>query len=245
LDEELEAWRNRPLGEIVYLYLDAHYEKVRQAGNVRDAAILMASGVKKDGKRAILGISASLSEAEAHCRSFLEGLVKRGLEGVQLIISDDHAGMEAARKATFSGVTWQRGQFHLQQNVQSYVPKVGMRIEVAEDVRTIFDEQDRFTAECYLKNTVKKYAQIAPKLADWMEINLPNRFSVFAFPRSHQKGLRTSNSLERLSQEIKRRTRVVRVFPNEDACLRLVSAVLMEFSEEWEYGKIYLNVEDT
>lgn len=162
-----------------------------------------------------------------------------------MIISDDHAGMEAARKATFSGVPWQRGQFHLQQNVQSYVPKVGMRIEVAEDVRTIFDANDRFTAESYLKNTVKKYAQIAPKLADWMEINLPDRFSVFAFPRSHQKGLRTSNSLERFSQEIKRRTRVVRVFPNEDACLRLVSAVLMEFSEEWEYGKIYLNVEDT
>ena len=245
LDEELEAWRNRPLGEVVYLYLDARYEKVRQAGNVRDAAILMASGVKKDGKRAILGISVSLSEAEAHWRSFLEGLVKRGLEGVRLIISDDHAGMEAARKATFSGVPWQRCQFHLQQNVQSYVPKVGMRIEVAEDVRTIFDAQDRFTAESYLKNTVKKYARIAPKLADWMEINLPDGFSVFAFPRSHQKRLRTSNSLERLSQEIKRRTRVVRVFPNEDACLRLVSAVLMEFSEEWEYGKIYLNVEDT
>lgn len=245
LDEELEAWRKRPLGEIVYLYLDARYEKVRQAGNVRDAAILMASGVKKDGKRAILGISVSLSEAEAHWRSFLEGLVKRGLEGVRLIISDDHAGMQAARKATFTGVTWQRCQFHLQQNVQSYVPKVGMRIEVAEDVRTIFDAQDRFSAESYLKNTVKKYAQIAPKLADWMEINLPDGFSVFAFPRSHQKRLRTSNSLERLSQEIKRRTRVVRVFPNEDACLRLVSAVLMEFSEEWEYGKIYLNVENT
>ena len=104
LDEELEAWRNRPLGEIAYLYLDARYEKVRQAGNVRDAAILMASGVKKDGKRAVLGISVSLSEAEAHWRSFLEGLVKRGLEGVQLIISDDHAGMETARKAVFSGV---------------------------------------------------------------------------------------------------------------------------------------------
>ncbi|MFA5611760.1 MAG: IS256 family transposase [Anaerolineaceae bacterium] len=245
LDEELEAWRNRPLGEIVYLYLDARYEKVRQAGNVRDAAILMATGVKRDGKRAVLGISVSLSEAEAHWRSFLEGLVKRGLEGVQLIISDDHAGMAAARKAIFSGIPWQRCQFHLQQNAQSYVPKVGLRTEVAEDIRTIFDAQDRDTAESHLKDAVKKYARIAPRLADWMEVNLPEGFSVFAFPRFHQKRLRTSNTLERLSQEIKRRTRVVRVFPNEDACLRLVSALLMEFSEDWEFGKIYLNVENT
>jgi transposase-like protein len=245
LDEELEAWRNRPLGEIVYLYLDARYEKVRQAGNVRDAAILMATGVKRDGKRSVLGISVSLSEAEAHWRSFLEGLVKRGLEGVQLIISDDHAGMAAARKAIFSGIPWQRCQFHLQQNAQSYVPKVGLRTEVAKDIRTIFDAQDRDTAESHLKDAVKKYARIAPRLADWMEVNLPKGFSVFAFPRFHQKRLRTSNTLERLSQEIKRRTRVVRVFPNEDACLRLVSALLMEFSEDWEFGKIYLNVENT
>jgi len=245
LDEELEAWRNRPLGEIVYLYLDARYEKVRQAGNVRDAAILMANGVKRDGKRAVLGISVSLSEAEARWRSFLEGLVKRGLEGVQLIISDDHAGMAAARKAIFSGIPWQRCQFHLQQNAQSYVPKVGLRTEVAEDIRTIFDAQDRDTAESHLKDAVKKYARIAPRLADWMEVNLPEGFTVFEFPRLHQKRLRTSNTLERLSQEIKRRTRVVRVFPNEDACLRLVSALLMEFSEDWEFGKIYLNVENT
>lgn len=245
LDEELEAWRNRPLGEVVYLYLDARYEKVRQAGNVRDAAILMASGVKKDGKRAILGISVSLSEAEAHWRTFLEGLVKRGLEGVQLIISDDHAGMETARKAVFSGVPWQRCQFHLQQNAQSYVPKVSLRTEVAEDIRKIFDAQDRATAESDLRESVEKYAKIAPKLADWMEVNLPEGFSVFAFPRLHQKRLRTSNILERLSQEIKRRTRVVRVFPNEEACLRLVSAVLMEFSEDWEFGRIYLNMENT
>lgn len=245
LDEELEAWRNRPLGEVVYLYLDARYEKVRQAGSVRDAAILMASGVKKDGKRTVLGLSVSLSEAEAHWRSFLEGLVKRGLEGVQLIISDDHAGMEAARKAIFSGIPWQRCQFHLQQNAQAYVPKVGLRTEVAEDIRKIFDAQDRDTAERYLRESVKKYARIAPKLADWMEVNLPEGFTVFAFPRLHQKRLRTSNTLERLSQEIKRRTRVVRVFPNEDACLRLVSAVLMEFSEDWEYGRIYLNMENT
>lgn len=245
LDEELETWRNRSLGEIVYLYLDARYEKVRQAGNVRDAAILMASGVKSDGKRSILGVSVSLSEAETHWRAFLEGLVKRGLHGVQLIISDDHAGMEAARKAIFTGIPWQRCQFHLQQNAGQYVPKKDMRREVAEDIRTIFNAPDRETAEIYLKKAIEKYSVIAPKLADWMEVNVPEGFTVFAFPKEHQRRLRTSNYMERLSQEIKRRTRIVRVFPNEPACLRLVSAILMEIGEEWEFGRLYLNLESS
>jgi len=243
LDETLEAWRTRPLGKVAYLYLDARYEKVRQAGRVQDAAILMACGVKKDGKRAILGISVSLSEAAEHWRSFLESLVVRGLTGVQLIISDNHVGLEAARKAIFSGIPWQRCQFHLQQNAQSYVPRVGMRREVAEDIRTIFNAPDREAAQTYLNKAVNKYSSLAPKLADWMEVNIPEGFTVFAFPRVHQRRLRTSNYLERLSQEIKRRTRVVRVFPNEQACLRLISAVVMEIGEEWEYGRLYLEME--
>lgn len=245
LDEELETWRTRPLGEVLYLYLDARYEKVRQAGSVRDAAILMASGVKRDGKRSILGVSVSLSEAETHWRAFLEGLVKRGLSGVQLIISDDHAGMESARKAVFTGIPWQRCQFHLQQNAQSYVPRVGMRGEVAEDIRAIFNAPDRETAGIYLKKAVEKYSVIAPKLADWMEVNIPEGFTVFSFSQSHRRRLRTSNYMERLSQEIKRRTRIVRVFPNEPSCLRLVSAILMEIGEEWEFGRLYLNLESS
>jgi transposase-like protein len=242
LDDELQAWRNRPIGEVIYLYLDARYEKVRQAGIVQDAAILMASGVQKDGKRSILGISVSLSEAEVHWRAFLEGLVARGLHGVILIVSDDHVGLQAARKTVFSGVPWQRCQFHLQQNAQAYVPRMGMRREVAEDIRTIFNAPDRETAEAYLGKAVKKYAGVAPKLADWMEVNLPDGFTVFAFPKTHQRKLRTSNQLERLSQEIKRRTRMVRVFPNELSCLRLISAILMEIGEEWEYGRLYLEL---
>jgi putative transposase len=242
LDELLEAWRNRPLGEVTYLYLDARYEKVRQAGRVQDAAILIASGVKNDGKRAILGISVSLSEAEVHWRKFLEGLVKRGLHGVCLIVSDDHVGLEAARKAVFSGVPWQRCQFHLQQNAQSYVPRVGMRWEVAEDIRVIFGAPDQETAESYLKKAVEKYSVLSSKLADWMEINIPEGFTVFSFPKNHWRRIRTTNSLERLSQEIKRRTRVVRVFPNEQSCLRLISAVVMEIGEEYEFGRVYLEM---
>ena len=242
LDDELEAWRTRPLGEVVYVYLDARYEKVRQAKNVRDAAILIASGVKRDGRRSILGISVSLSEAEAHWRAFLESLVKRGLWDVQLIVSDDHSGLEAARKAVFTGIPWQRCQFHLQQNAQSYVPRAGMRSEVAEDIRSIFDSPNIEMAEELLKKTVAKYARLAPKLADWMEVNIPEGFTMFAFLKAHQKRIRTSNQLERLSQEIKRRTRVIRVFPNEESCLRLISAILLEYSDEWEFGRLYLDM---
>ena len=243
LDEILETWRGRTLGEIVYLILDARYEKVRLAGKVQDAAILLASGVKRDGKRVILGISVSLSEAEEHWRVFLESLVARGLHGVVLITSDDHVGLKAARKMVFSGVPWQRCQFHLQQNAQAYIPRVSMRREVAEDIRSIFNAPDREAAQTYLDKAVDKYSVLAPKLADWMEVNIPEGFTVFAFPRAHQRRLRTSNYLERLSQEIKRRTRVVRVFPNEQACLRLISAILMEIGEEWEYGRLYLEME--
>jgi transposase-like protein len=120
---------------------------------------------------------------------------------------------------------------------------MGMRREVAEDIRTIFNAPDRETAEAYLGKAVKKYAGVAPKLADWMEVNLPDGFTVFAFPKTHQRKLRTSNQLERLSQEIKRRTRMVRVFPNELSCLRLISAILMEIGEEWEFGRLYLQMD--
>jgi len=243
LDEVLETWRNRPLGEVVYLYLDARYEKVRQAGSVQDAAILIASGVKKDGKRSVLGISVVLSEGQTHWRAFMETLVNRGLHGVQLIISDNHGGLKTARKAVFTGVPWQRCQFHLQQNAMQYVPHVGMRREVAEDIRVIFNAPDQETAQMHLKKAVNKYEHIAPKLADWMEVNIPEGFTVFSFPGDHQRRVRTSNYLERLSQEIKRRTRVVRIFPNEGSCLRLISAILMEVSEEWEYGRLYLRME--
>ena len=124
LDEVLEAWRNRPLGTIIYLYLDAMYEKVRVDGQIRDAAVQIASCVKPDGKRLILGISVSMGEQELHWRDFLQGPVERGLNGVELIISDAHVGLLAARKAVFSGIPWLRCQFHLQQNASQYVPRL-------------------------------------------------------------------------------------------------------------------------
>jgi len=243
LDENLQAWRNRPLGAMTYLFLDARYEKIRQDGQIRDAAILIAVGVDQFGKRHILGVSVSLGEQEIHWRTFLQSLVARGLCGIQLITSDDHAGLKAARVAVFGGVPWQRCQFHLQQNASSYVPRKEMRSEVAADIRTIFNAPDRSMAEVYLKKAVEKYAKNASRLANWMEKNIPEGLTVFAFPVKHQRKLRTSNLIERLNREIRRRSSVVSIFPNETACLRLISAVLMEYDEEWQTGRVYLTAE--
>jgi putative transposase len=242
LDEQLALWRTRRLGKIRYLYVDARYEKVRIDGQVRDAAVLLAMGVGEDGKRALLGVSVAVSEQEVHWRVFLQGLVERGLSGVELIISDAHAGLQAARKAVFGGVPWQRCQFHLQQNAQAFVPRQEMKSEVAAAIRAIFNAPTRVAADTLLAQAVHTYSKTASKLATWLEVNIGEGLTVFAFPQSHQQRLRTSNGLERLNQEIRRRTRVVGVFPNEASCLRLVTALAMETSDEWEAGNVYLSV---
>ncbi len=243
LDEKLAAWRTRPLGEMVYLYLDARYEKVRQDGQVRDAAVLIATGVDPTGHRQVLGVSVALSEQEVHWRSFLQSLVARGLGGLRLIISDDHAGLKAARQAVFGGVPWQRCQYHLQHNAQAYVPRKEMQAEVAADIRMVFNAPDRTTADAYLARIVQKYTKSASKLANWLEKNIPEGLAIFAFPVAHQRRLRTSNSLERVNRELDRRTTVVSIFPNEASCLRLVSAVLIELDEAWQGDRIYLSFE--
>ena len=239
LDAVLQEWRERPLGNIAYLYVDAHYEKVRDNGQVRDAAVLVAAGITPEGERQVLGVSVSLSEHETHWKAFLKGLRERGMHGVKLVISDDHTGLGAARRAVLGSVPWQRCQFHLQQNASTHVPKQSMRLEVAADIRSMFNAPDRRTAEEYLQVAIQKYAVTAPKLSAWMEDNLAEGFTVFDFPLEHRKSIRTTNSLERINKEIKRRTKVVGVFPNEASCLRLISALLMEISEDWQIGKHY------
>ncbi len=226
------------------MFIDARYEKVRQGGRLLDCAVLIALGIGLDGKRSILGVSVALSEAEVHWRDFLQSLQQRGLHGVQFIVSDDHAGLRAARTAVFPAVPWQRCQFHLQQNAQAYVPRLDQRAVVAEAIRTVFLSPSRPAAEQRLKEVVASYATTAPKLAAWMEENLPQGLTVFALPTAHQRRLRTSNPLERVNLELRRRTRVAGLFPNEASLLRLVSALLAETSEEWETGKIYLNMEN-
>jgi transposase-like protein len=239
LDAVLQEWRERPLGEITYLYVDARYEKVREAGQVRDAAVLVATGISPEGERQVLGVSVSLSEHETHWKAFLQGLKDRGMHGVKLVISDDHSGLGAARRAVLGSVPWQRCQFHLQQNAGAYVPKQAMRMEVAADIRSMFNAPDRKTAEEFLQAAIQKYAVSAPRLSAWLEENLAEGFTVFDFPLEHRRTIRTTNSLERINKEIRRRTRVVGVFPNEASCLRLISALLMEISEEWQIGKHY------
>jgi putative transposase len=243
LDSELEAWRSRPLGKCPYLVLDARYEKVRHAGSVRSCAVLVAIGVRDDGKRSVLGVSVSLSEAEVHWRDFLASLQDRGLHGVRLVVSDDHAGLRAAREARMPGVLWQRCQFHLQHNAVGYVPRVAMRKEVAEALRAVFNAPDRIEAERLLRQTCERYRERAPELAAWLEANVPEALSVFTLPSAHRRMLRTTNGLERLNEEIKRRTRVATLFPNESSLLRLVTAILAEVSDEWESQRTYLTME--
>jgi len=234
LDELLEAWRTRELGRYRYLVLDAQYEKVRQGGQVLDAAVLLACGVGADGQRDVLGCSVSLSEAEVHWRGFLSSLKDRGLHGVELIVSDAHEGLAAARKAVFGSVPWQRCQFHLQQNAGQYVPSVSLRAPVASDIRAIFNAPDREEAEHLMTKFVSRYQKKAPKLVEWAEEALREGFTVFEFPPSHRRRLRTTNLVERLNEEIRRRTKVARLFPSEASCLRLVTAIVMEISEEWQ-----------
>jgi transposase-like protein len=240
LDEELARWRSRPLGAIKYLILDARYEKIRQAGCVVDCAVLVAIGVDAAGHRSVLGVSVSLSEAEVHWREFFKSLLARGLHGVELIASDAHAGLKEARQACFNGVPWQRCQFHLLNNALHHVPRQDMKSEVMDDLRAVFDAADQSSAQEQLHRVVRKYEKSAPKLATWMEENVPESLTVFRLPASHRRRLRTSNMLERLNRELKRRTRVATLFPNEASLLRLVTAVLMEVSEEWETGKRYV-----
>ena len=244
LDEELHSWRARPLGSFRYVFLDARYEKVRQGGHVLDAAVLIAVGVDEKGIRHILGTSVKLSEQEVHWRDFLKSLQERGLHGMLLITSDAHSGLKAALRAVFPTVPWQRCQFHLQQNAQSYVPKQEWKTEVASDIRHIFTAATLPEADRLLGLSIERWAKRAPQLSTWMAENIREGLTVFQFPEAHRTRLRTSNVLERVNKEIKRRTRVACIFPNEASCLRLVTAILMEISEDWETGKKYLSIDD-
>jgi len=233
LDPLLKEWRERPLNKYKYVYLDARYEKVRHGGLIVDQAVFTAAGVNDDGRREMLGTSVSLSEAEVHWHQFFASLQKRGLHGVELFISDDHSGLKAGRKAVFPGIPWQRCQVHLQRNAQKYVPKEAMKEQVVADIRAIFNAPDRAEADRLLNKAIAIYEKSAPKLASWLEDNIAEGLTIFSFPAQHRIKIRTTNMIERLNREIKRRTQVVSIFPNEDSCLRLVTAVVMEISEEW------------
>lgn len=244
LDAELEAFRSRPLDECPVVYVDAHYEKVRQEGQVRDLALLKAVGVNRWGKREVLGVSGEISEAEVHWRGFLEDLQQRGLKGIELIVSDDHSGLRAARRAVFPSVPWQRCQFHLSQNAQHWGRSREEKKAIAQAVRDLFTCPSREEARSKLDQQVALWTESHPRLAEWMEENLPEGFAVYSFPRSSHLRIRTVNGLENLNKQIRRRTRVVGIFPHRASALRLISAVLVEIHEDWFTERQYLNLSE-
>ena len=242
LDGQFNEFRNRPLGEVLYLIVDAIYLKIRHNGSVMSMPILLAYGIDPDGRRSILGASSSLSEAEVHWREFFKQLQARGMHGMRLMISDDHPGIRAARRAVFPSLKWQRCQFHLSQNAQSYAPKKSMRMEIGEVMREIFNSPTLEFALEMKRRAVEKYQNSAPQFAKWLEENVDEGLTVFEFPLEHRRKLRTSNGIERVNREIKRRTRVAVLFPNEESALRLVTGVIIEIHEEWVTGRIYLDM---
>jgi len=161
---------------------------------------------------------------------------------ISLFTSDDHAGMRAARRAVFPSVTWQRCQFHMAQNAQSYAPKQSMKEELGEAVRRIFHSYDYNMAQEEKRKCIEKYKNSAPSFTDWVENNIEEGLTCFSFPEKHRKKIRTSNGLERVNKEIKRRTKVVTLFPNVASCERLITAVLQNIHEEWIFGKKYLEM---
>ena len=240
LDAEVESWRASPIGQIQYLILDARYESVRVGSQVVKQALLVAIGVDYSGKRHILDTSVANSEAEVNWRAFLEGLVRRGMHGLRMITSDDHSGLRSAIDAVFPGILWQRCQFHLQQNAHAYVTRKDDVPVVSADIRKVFNAPDYENAERYLNQLVETYQKTNPRLAAWADENLREGLSVFHIPENHRRKMRTSNLAERQMKEIKRRTRVVGVFPNAESLLRLAATLLLEQNDQWQNDKRYL-----
>lgn len=240
MDEELERFRNRPLGKILYLYLDASYEKVRVNGVVQSLAVFTAIGINEEGHKEILGISSGLSEAEVHWRRFLESLLKRGLHGMELTISDDHSGLRAARRAVIPGIPWQRCIFHLCQNAQSYATTKKMRSEIARSMRDIYNAPTHEDARSRMQAIAQRYSGKAPRFSQWLEENCEEALTFYQQPPERWKRIRTNNVSERLNREVKRRTRIAGVFPSEASCERLITSIAVELHEEWISGRRYL-----
>lgn len=245
LDEELAPWRSRALTawKVPYLMLDARYEKARVEGKIVDVAVLVAVGVDEDGYRRVLGVEVAHGESELTWSEFLGGLKERGLHGVELVISDAHPGMGRARRKHLSGVPWHRCQRHFLENALEKVPHA-LEEELHERLRAIWDDAETYEeARQGLEALAKEHEAERPEFADWLLTEGEETLSCFHFPAEHRRRIRTTNGLERVNQETKRRTRVVRIFPHPASCLRLVSALLKEWHEDWISGRRYLRME--
>jgi putative transposase len=247
LDSELQAWRSRRLEAETYPYLlvDARYEKVRVDRRVVNQGVLIVSGVRDDGLREILAVEVADTESEATYQELFRALKRRGLSGVELVVSDDHEGLKAAIARHFQGAAWQRCQVHYARNLLGMVGYAS-RKELAADLKAIFAAPAREQALQIASSVAQEWRKKKgnEKVAEHVEEHIEECLTCLSFPESHRRRIRTTNGLERLNQEIKRRTRVVRIFPNRQACLRLVTALAVEQSEEWLTSRRYLNMEE-
>ena len=246
LDAELGAWRGRRLEAEAYPYLfvDARYEKVRVGHRIVSQGVLIVSAVREDGFREIVGVEVANTESEATYQDLFRSLKARGLSGVELVVSDDHEGLKAAIDRHFQGTSHQRCQVHYARNLLGMVG-AKRRKELAADLRAIFAQASRERALGMAFEVAGRWREEGyEKVACHIEENIEECLTCLAFPESHRRRIRTTNGLERLNQEIKRRTRVVRIFPNPQACLRLVSALCVEQSEEWVTGRRYLDMSE-
>ena len=244
LDAELDSWRERSFTkEYPYVVVDARYESCRVDGKIIDIACLIALGVDSEGHRHVLGMDTAWSETGDSWDRFIGGLKERGLRGVRLVTSDDHPGIHPAVKKHYPGAVWQRCQRHFTVNVMDHAPK-SKRDDLYDQLKTAWDCKEYEDAKSVLDQIAEDYQQKYPDLAEFVSEHAWETLGVYhAAPPAHHKRLRTTNMIERVNQELKRRSRVVRIFPNPKSCLRLFTALLKEWHEDWAYGRIYLKMD--
>ena len=242
LDEALERFASRQLEEAYpYVILDARYEKVREDGVIRSMAVQIAIGINWEGQRQVLAVEAANRESQSSWKDFLLRLKERGLTGVEFVVSDDHAGLKKAISEVLCEAAWQRCYVHFLRNALDYLPRKADD-DCLQELRWIYDRRDLQEANRDLAAWITKWQGKYPKLVDWVESNIGETLSFYRLPRAHHKHLKSTNMLERLNEEIKRRTRVVRIFPNTESCLRLIRALCVETHETWLEDNRYLNM---
>lgn len=244
LDEALAAFADRRLEEpFPYLIVDARYEKVREAGVVRPCAVLIAIGVDWEGRRQILAVETANRESRSSWRDFLVRLKERGLHGVEYVVADDHAGLRAAIRETLTDAFFQRCYVHFLRNALDHLPRKADD-DCLQELRWMYERRAFSEAKADLALWLRKWSQRYPKLTLWVEENIEETFTYFRLPMRHHKHMKSTNMLERFNQEIKRRSFVVRIFPNAASCLRLVRALAVETHENWLEESRYLNMSD-
>ena len=242
LDEQLSQFASRELEEgFAYLILDARYEKVRESGSIRSRAVLIAIGIDWDGRRQVLGVDLANRESAGSWKEFLLSLRQRGLKGVEMVVSDDHAGLRKAIAEVLPEAIWQRCYVHFLRNAVDYLPRKGDD-DCLRELRWLYDRRDLNEARKDLASWLQRWQEKYPRLCAWVEDNIDETLSFYSLPQGHHKHLKSTNMLERLNEEIKRRTRVVRIFPYAPSCLRLIRALAVETHENWIEAHRYLDM---